>query len=898
MRSGNSHSSTVAAEEDDAKLENHLPSEQDRKATLGCLAAVLNIMFASHERVDRVIDSMKSGVSSGGSSGSLKSQNDAGEKEVDAHHDDDISYEQDASDLDVTNFSIRQEDEDDGTSNKSSRWSSTAYKQQQQQQQRTIRRTKAFQKELLNISAELLFLSPEHAQVFLPNLDIQCSDQAMEQELLLQPFLQSLSNAAESFQCIVLLMFRFLLLSSEEKPTKKNEKKKNASELDKMTIVGYDARVRFAFKYLTVSILSYWEMKDHAEFMTSQSASAYATRKFEALEDGVALRLRILSQQMMNEDKTLAGEKKKQGSLSQNAIRGLKIGAAGIGQYVYLQKIYVDGYSTYIFFLIFFLFITAAGTVFAITGGLAAPAIVGGIAALTGASSAVTFVAAVLLLPAATTIFGVGGGTLVASKMSKRTAGLNEFDIVKVTTDSDDSGNDGNKKKNNSNENPELSRTVCISGWIKDEHDFERPFGVQPRALADHHELLCRFCSVYQPDVIPDCDDITKEWQGKEGELWDMLKSSYGKHPGSLLPIETGPRYDAELTKIENNAIDDLITLMGLPVVPQRDDQSSTKKVQGSANLPPTVNLLSDVLVSNKEDQAPQKAMSDTMLRSYKAWDFTAEYGSELYVITWETELLLALHGSVKDLQKDMAKAAAGEVLKKTAMASLMAAVFVPSVLVSLSNMIDEKWTLASERSDEAGILLAQSLLDSKAGHRPVSLIGFSFGARMIVACLKELARNQMLWEHQKEERELKDSNGGDSQMKASSFRKSISNMSMKQNEVVDFHREPASMIEDVIIMGCPASVNKATWLVCRGVVAGRIVNCYSSNDMILALMYRAKNLTSTLLNAPVGIRCVKEPGIENYDVSSLVSSHGEYSVAVREILHLVGYNQPTNARV
>ena len=41
-----------------------------------------------------------------------------------------------------------------------------------------------------------------------------------------------------------------------------------------------------------------------------------------------------------------------------------------------------------------------------------------------------------------------------------------------------------------------------------------------------------------------------------------------------------------------------------------------------------------------------------------------------------------------------------------------------------------------------------------------------------------------------------------------------------------------------------------------------------------------------------------KEPGIENYDVSSLVSSHGEYSVAVREILHLVGYNQPTNARV
>ena len=327
----------MVAAEDAKLLENHLPSEQDRKALLGCLAAVLNIMFASPQR--QQIDSMlKSGVSSGGSSGSLKSQDGGGKKEeVDAH--DDISCEQDSSVVDdVSNFSIRQKDEEeDDTSGKSSSvWSSKAHKQQQHQQ-RTIRRTKSFQRELLNISAELLFLSPEHAQVFLPNLDIQCSDQVMEQELLLQPFLQSLSSATESFQCIVLLMFRFLLLSSEEKPTKKfNEKKNNnkkkEGELDKMTIVGYDARVRFAFKYLTVSILSYWQMKDHAEFMTLQSANAYATRKFEALEDGIALRLSILSQQMMDEDKTLAGEKKKQGSLSQNAMRGLKIGAAGIGE--------------------------------------------------------------------------------------------------------------------------------------------------------------------------------------------------------------------------------------------------------------------------------------------------------------------------------------------------------------------------------------------------------------------------------------------------------------------------------------------------------------------------------------------------------------------------------------
>jgi hypothetical protein len=62
---------------------------------------------------------------------------------------------------------------------------------------------------------------------------------------------------------------------------------------------------------------------------------------------------------------------------------------------------------------------------------------------------------------------------------------------------------------------------------------------------------------------------------------------------------------------------------------------------------------------------------------------------------------------------------------------------------------------------------------------------------------------------------------------------------------------------------------------------------------MILALMYRVKNLASSLLTAPVGISHVKVAGIENIDVSELVASHGEYCVAVREILNMVGYNQP-----
>lgn len=76
----------------------------------------------------------------------------------------------------------------------------------------------------------------------------------------------------------------------------------------------------------------------------------------------------------------------------------------------------------------------ALGTVFAITGGLAAPALaagIGGIATLTGASTAssAAVLAVLATFKAGAALFGVGGGGLAAYKMKKRTAGLSQFEI-------------------------------------------------------------------------------------------------------------------------------------------------------------------------------------------------------------------------------------------------------------------------------------------------------------------------------------------------------------------------------------------------------------------------------------------------------------------------------------
>ena len=70
-----------------------------------------------------------------------------------------------------------------------------------------------------------------------------------------------------------------------------------------------------------------------------------------------------------------------------------------------------------------------AGTLFAITGGLVAPALTAGIASIGAAASstAVVTVAVLTTVKAAAAVFGVGGGGLAAYKMKKRTQGLSEF---------------------------------------------------------------------------------------------------------------------------------------------------------------------------------------------------------------------------------------------------------------------------------------------------------------------------------------------------------------------------------------------------------------------------------------------------------------------------------------
>jgi hypothetical protein len=713
---------------------------------------------------------------------------------------------------------------------------------------------------------------------------------------ILRGFLECLSPGA-GFRCLSLVLLEHLLKSEQ----------------------GYDARVRHVFKKLGVIVLVHEMEREQYSFgldgekiqlLTNAELVELATRKFEALEHGIAAKLIRLSEIQRNQgggdnrraDTAAPNGSRRQlrrGISRQQLMRGLKVGSVGL----------------------------VAGTLFAVTGGLAAPGIAAGIAAIAGGAAATAAVVTLTSTAAVTAIFGVGGGSLAAYKMQRRTQGLTEFSFQKESQPGRMKGREGRGRIE-----PELFSTICISGWLRDNCDFQRPWGVTPTnpRISDRLELLERFYSIHSPDHVPKCGRILSKWKNEEQELWELLKKKYGRDPDHLFPIG-GPRHRGSLTLEEDEVLDQLFVELGhIPAEAFLDEEArsvwkstySRHRSNTDNGVSPTRSrqwrmgaetLLEDSLRGSRTSFAESTVDGDELMVSgsesgaassngsteqketelpkhlMTVWDYQATYGGELYTVKWESDLLIELCDSVADMIIAILENTTRQLLKVTAVGALLTAVAIPAVLLSALNIIDGTWTLAIERSDEAGKELAKSLLFSRAGHRPVTLIGFSMGARVIYSCLKELARYQEKWEDARESR-LKLSRRMSN--KDASTDEEINFAVDDKIKVFDGMREPASIVEDVIFMGLPNHLNLTSWVACRQVVGGRLVNCYSRKDLILSLMFQSKKITRGLKKV-CGTCAVEVPGVENFDVSDLVGGHIDYCLATGEILKRVRHGQP-----
>ncbi|GIC94132.1 TMCO4 family protein [Aspergillus udagawae] len=213
----------------------------------------------------------------------------------------------------------------------------------------------------------------------------------------------------------------------------------------------------------------------------------------------------------------------------------------------------------------------------------------------------------------------------------------------------------------------------------------------------------------------------------------------------------------------------------------------------------------------------------------------------DIYSVLWEPEMLQSMGATINILATEALTQGLQQVLGSTVLMALMASLQLPLVLTKLSYLIDNPWNVSLARANAAGLILADSLMDRNLGKRPVTLLGFSLGARVIFSCLKELA-----------------------------------------------DKGASGLIQNVYLFGSPLVANKDEFIKARSVVSGRFVNGYSSNDWILGYLFRA---TSGGIMRVAGIAPVEGiPGLENFDVTNLVNGHMDYRAAIPRLLKEVGW--------
>jgi hypothetical protein len=208
--------------------------------------------------------------------------------------------------------------------------------------------------------------------------------------------------------------------------------------------------------------------------------------------------------------------------------------------------------------------------------------------------------------------------------------------------------------------------------------------------------------------------------------------------------------------------------------------------------------------------------------------------------LRFELDAMLRLGNSLQDVLFNYAwDGIAYTVVSRTMLGALYAGLW-PLGLIKLASVLDNPFSVALARADKAGKVLAHALIDGVQGKRPVTLMGYSVGARVIYACLLELAEQHAF-----------------------------------------------GLVESVVLMGAPVPSDINEWTMIRSVVAARVVNVYSTEDYVLGYLYRSTKLEFGV----AGLDAVKGVyGIENADMSKLVSGHDRYRYLASKILVDVGF--------
>ncbi|KAG2531231.1 hypothetical protein BBO99_00001651 [Phytophthora kernoviae] len=443
----------------------------------------------------------------------------------------------------------------------------------------------------------------------------------------------------------------------------------------------------------------------------------------------------------------------------------------------------------------------AGGALLAVTGGLAAPAIAASLTALGGAGITIgAAVGSAAGVTATTVLFGTAGAGVVGMKADTRTRGVHEFNFDLV------SAGDG------------MNVYICVSGWLDDDDPPARGFR---RAWGDSREYLRAFYRQQNPEKVDQVDQVMDRYKGREDEFFAILRRTYNIEAGSP---ENDPLGIADLSRIamadSDTRFSDLTSL-----------NSDSNAISSSSTTTTTSSVSSSVWELGTKHEP---------LRAWR-WKDRFPQGDQ-YCLMWEEATLRRFGKSMRSFAAEqVSNYATTELVKYTALAALFAAVAIPRVILRLTDIIDNAWTITMNNADTSGKLLAGALRQREQGLRPVTLVGYGMGARLIFSCLKELANSES-------------------------------------------QDESCGIVENAVLLGSPVPMARADWINARRMVSGRLINGYSEKDWMLGVMYRYQGWA---LNS-AGIAPIDIAGVENVDLSEIIGGHLEYKSKIGAIMDLL----------
>ncbi|KAF7940374.1 uncharacterized protein EAE98_000501 [Botrytis deweyae] len=210
-------------------------------------------------------------------------------------------------------------------------------------------------------------------------------------------------------------------------------------------------------------------------------------------------------------------------------------------------------------------------------------------------------------------------------------------------------------------------------------------------------------------------------------------------------------------------------------------------------------------------------------------------HGCEVFALRHETNALVELGNSLKDTVGSYAWSMVKmEILKRTVLATLWGALW-PVYLLKMATGIDNPFARAKRRAEKAGEVLADALINKAQGERPVMLVGYSLGSRVIYSCLRSLAE-----------------------------------------------RHAFGLIDSVVLIGSPIPSSTLSLLPLRTVISGPLLNVYNPSDLLLAFLYRFTSLQYGIS----GLQPIEHiEGVTNIDVSSKLNSHLKYEGVIDRVL-------------